>query len=107
MSYEAQLTPQKQESGLLPGSANNGPINSEHSHGKWPLSEMPLVGELACRLDLVGDVPDLSFQDTATGCQVDQHPAFVGPIARYYKARALQSVYQRRDCAGVRGAGCE
>src|SRR3954470_9395606 len=50
-----------------------------------------LVGELACRLDLVGDAPDLGFEGTASGRQVDQHTAFVGWVAGAgHEAGALQ-----------------
>ena len=40
-----------------------------------------LVGELAGRLNLVGDAPDLGFEGTAARGQVNQHAAFVGRVS--------------------------
>src|SRR6218665_292379 len=61
-----------------------------------------LVGELAGRLDLVGDAPDLGFEGAATGGQVDHHAAFVGGVARPRdQAGGSESFDQRRDRARV------
>jgi len=56
------------------------------------------VGKLASGLDLVGDAPDLGFEGAATGCQVDQHAAFVGGVAcSRDHASEIEALNQGRD----------
>src|SRR3954452_7514687 len=61
-----------------------------------------LIGQLAGGLDLVGDAADVGVEGAATGCQVDQHAAFVGGIARARDhAGGIEPLEQRRDRARV------
>src|SRR5918993_1978148 len=57
-----------------------------------------LVGELACRLDLVGDAADLSLEAAAARCQVDHHAALIGRVtASGNQAGRIEPLEQRGD----------